>query len=128
VSLKSSLNWGLSDNLKKAFPNVVSVNRPEYEFKGISDPNWVAGFTSGDGSFQIIINQENPAVETGNVRLRFAISLNIREKDLIKGLVLFFKSYDVKSSDLSVNTISKNYYIAGEENKSSIFCAGRQKF
>jgi len=63
----------------------------------------------------IIINQKNPAVETGNVRLRFAINLNIREKDLIKGLVLFFKSYEVKSSELSVNTASKNYYVAGEK-------------
>jgi len=37
VALKSSLNWGLSDSLIKAFPNVVFVDRPEYIFKGISD-------------------------------------------------------------------------------------------
>ena len=111
VALKSSLNWGLSDSLVKAFPNVVSVKRPEYVFESISDPNWVAGFTSGDGSFQIITS---PGNTVSSVRLRFAINLNIREKDLIEGLALFFKSYGTKLSDSSEITISKNYYISGE--------------
>ena len=31
--IKSSINWGLSYNLKKAFPIVVPVNRPEYILK-----------------------------------------------------------------------------------------------
>jgi len=87
VSLKSSLNWGLSDNLKKAFSNVVPINRPEYFFKGITDPFWVAGFTSGDGSFHVITS--NPDVDSGlKVVLRFSINLNIREEDLIKGLAI----------------------------------------
>jgi hypothetical protein len=47
VALRSSLNWGLSDSLKEAFQNIGSVNRPNYVFKGISDPNWLAGFSSG---------------------------------------------------------------------------------
>lgn len=42
IGLKSSLNWGLS--LKEAFPNVTFVIRPEYDFNGIPDPYWVAGF------------------------------------------------------------------------------------
>jgi len=111
VALKGSLNWGLSGSLVKAFPNVVSVKRPEYVFESISDPNWVAGFTSGDGSFQIITG---PGNTVSSVRLRFAINLNIREKDLIEGLVLFFKSYVNKLSDSSEITISRNYYISGE--------------
>ena len=55
IGLKSSLNWGLSDGLKKAFLNVPFVSRPEYKFNGIPDPFWVAGFTSGDGSFHLNI-------------------------------------------------------------------------
>lgn len=116
VALRSSLNWGLSDSLIKAFPSVVTVNRPDYVFKGISDPNWLAGFASGDGSFQIITATENPGANTvPNVRLRFTINLNIREKALIEGLVLFLKSYGApKPSDPSVVANSKNYYISGE--------------
>jgi hypothetical protein len=48
VALISSLNWGLSDSLKEAFSNVTPANRPDYVFKGINDPNWLAGFASGD--------------------------------------------------------------------------------
>ncbi len=113
VALKSSLNWGLSDGLKEAFPNIVTVNRPDYVFKGISDPNWLAGFASGDGSFQIMTATGNSGANTvSNVRLRFTINLNIREKSLIEGLVLFLKSYG--GLNPSVDVISKNYYISGD--------------
>ena len=50
LSLKSSLNLGLSDSLKIAFPNIIKKDRPNYFFKGIPDPYWVSGFASGDGS------------------------------------------------------------------------------
>lgn len=40
VSLKAaSLNLGLSEDLKKAFPNVVPNARSEVEFKAIQDPH-----------------------------------------------------------------------------------------
>ena len=41
ISLKSSLNWGISSSLKEAFPNVSFESRPEYKFNGIPDPFWV---------------------------------------------------------------------------------------
>jgi len=39
VGIKASLNLGLPLNLKEAFPKVVSLNRPEYIFKGITHPD-----------------------------------------------------------------------------------------
>jgi len=39
VSLKASLNLGLSEGLKKAFPNVVPKVRPVVELKAIQDPH-----------------------------------------------------------------------------------------
>jgi len=39
ISLKASLNLGLSEDLKKAFPNFVPKDRPEVEIKAIQDPN-----------------------------------------------------------------------------------------
>jgi len=62
VTLKSSLNWGISDKLIKSFPLVIPVNRLEYKFKGIPDPFWIAGFTSGDGSFQIRLRKLNTKI------------------------------------------------------------------
>jgi hypothetical protein len=38
LDLKTFLNLGLSDKLKKAFPNILPINRPEYTFKGIPNP------------------------------------------------------------------------------------------
>lgn len=38
VALKTSLDLGLSDNLKKAFPNIVPVTRPLVENQEIIDP------------------------------------------------------------------------------------------
>ncbi|KAG0122595.1 hypothetical protein HOY82DRAFT_619860 [Tuber indicum] len=36
VALKANLNWGLSDELKAAFTNTVSVNRPLVENKQVT--------------------------------------------------------------------------------------------
>jgi hypothetical protein len=38
VSLKASLNLGLSDVLKEAFPDTIPKDRPEVELKAIEDP------------------------------------------------------------------------------------------
>lgn len=90
VAIKASLNLGLPSNLKEAFPKVVQLNRPEYTFKGIAHPEWIAGFTSGDGSFNIKVSKFTTNKVGSRVQLRYAIGLNIREKDLIKGLVTYF--------------------------------------
>ena len=39
LELRASLNNGLSPELKEAFPNTNPVIKPEYQFKGIPNPN-----------------------------------------------------------------------------------------
>lgn len=58
VGIKASLNLGLKDALKEAYPNgkEIQVNRPDYGLKGIPDPNGMAGFASGDSSFHVKIS------------------------------------------------------------------------
>lgn len=110
VGIKASLNLGLPDSLKEAFPKVVSVNRPEYTFKGIADPHWVAGFTSGDGSFNIKITNHTTNKLGSRVQLRFSIGLHIREKGLLQGLATFFNlGYSNESKDIKVQEISDKY-------------------
>lgn len=46
VNLKASLNLGLSENLKKDFPDTVMVPRSQVRFEGIPDPNWLSGFAN----------------------------------------------------------------------------------
>ena len=114
VGLKSSLNWGLSKKLVLAFPNAVPVNRPEYKFKGITEPFWVAGFTSGDGSFHFRIIDSK--IRGLRVTLRYSINLHIREKEVIKGIATFFK-LDVPRINLSeTSNISKTDHLVKYKN------------
>ena len=41
IGIKASLNLGLNDSLKNAFPNwkEIQCNKPDYNFQGIPDPN-----------------------------------------------------------------------------------------
>nr|YP_009262041.1 LAGLIDADG endonuclease [Chrysoporthe austroafricana]AMX22116.1 LAGLIDADG endonuclease [Chrysoporthe austroafricana] len=102
VGIKASLNLGLNGSLKEAFPNweELQIDRPSYVFKGILDPNWIAGFASGDSSFNVKISNSPTSLLDKRVQLRFGIGLNIREKALIQYLVAYF--------DLSANL--KNIY------------------
>jgi hypothetical protein len=91
VTLKSSLNWGISYKLTKAFPVVIPVNRLEYKFKGIPDPFWIAGFTSGDGSFQIRLRKLNTNIGY-RVSLLYSFHLHIRDLEVLKGLATYFSN------------------------------------
>jgi hypothetical protein len=51
LSIRASLNWGLSEKLKLEFPEVVPIVRPSYEKIILIEPSWLAGFASGDASF-----------------------------------------------------------------------------
>jgi len=110
VTLKSSLNWGISDKLTKAFPLVIPVNRLEYKFKGIPDPFWIAGFTSGDGSFQIRLRKLNTKIGY-RVSLLYSFHLHIRDLDVLKGLATYF-------SNNSKNLISNEKKVGISEDKS----------
>ena len=68
INIRASINLGLSENLKTAFPDTVPVLRPIIEKKNpiIPDPEWVAGFTTGEGCFFIenLKSKNTKSVET----------------------------------------------------------------
>jgi hypothetical protein len=55
VSIRASMNLGLSDELKVAFPDIIPVPRPLIKEKKINNPNWLAGFIYGEGCFFLLI-------------------------------------------------------------------------
>lgn len=55
VNIRASMNLGLSVGLKEAFPNTIPVARPLVVDLEIKDPQWVAGFASGEACFFIKI-------------------------------------------------------------------------
>nr|YP_009517167.1 LAGLIDADG homing endonuclease [Blastosporella zonata]YP_009517206.1 LAGLIDADG homing endonuclease [Blastosporella zonata]AYE93090.1 LAGLIDADG homing endonuclease [Blastosporella zonata]AYE93091.1 LAGLIDADG homing endonuclease [Blastosporella zonata] len=125
VSLKTSLNWGIStamrENLTKNFPSTLAfgllrakakvkqaspVNSLEYKFKGIPDPYWIAGFTSGDGSFQIRLRKLNTNIGH-RVSLLYSFHLHIRDLDVLKGLANYFNNREnLISNDKKVSISS----------------------
>ena len=90
VAIRASMNRGLSEKVKLAFPDVVPVVRPIVENPRIPDPNWIAGFTSGEGCFYVNIIQD-PRYKTGfQVKLKFQITQHSRDEHLIKSLIYYF--------------------------------------
>jgi len=85
LSLKYNLNKGLPDKLKKAFPNILPVNRPEYKFISIPNPFWFSGFASGDSTFSISIEKSSNKLGK-RVRLIFGTCLHIRDKEILLGM------------------------------------------
>ena len=86
LSIRATMNLGLPEELKIAFPNIIPALRPVVIAKNIKDPNWVAGFVSADGTF--IISIYNRDIKTRSaVRLMFKITQHSRDEALLKSLV-----------------------------------------
>lgn len=55
VSIKASLNKGLPEKLKVAYPEIIPVSKPEVKLSENIDKNWLAGFVDAEGSFVVSI-------------------------------------------------------------------------
>lgn len=90
VGIRASINLGLSASLKAAFPNVTPVERLEVKDQKIQDPNWLAGFVSGDGCFLIRIRIYEGITKTGfTPKLEFKVTQHLREEQLMRSLEQF---------------------------------------
>jgi hypothetical protein len=89
VNIRASLNLGLSDVLKSAFPNYIPVKRSLITNQQIPHPQWVAGFVSGEGCFFIKITKGRNKSGVG-VQILFQVAQHIRDTKLLKNLISFF--------------------------------------
>ena len=90
LSIKASMNLGLSDELKISFPDIKPRSRPSHKSvidSNIIDPNWIAGLASGDGCFHISIRNSPTAKLGKSVVLKFHIVQHSRDIELIKLLI-----------------------------------------
>ena len=74
INIKGSMNLGLSDFLKSEFLNFSPVKRPVINTENIPDNNWIAGFVSGEGNFDVQITRSSKMNIGHQVRLRFRIT------------------------------------------------------
>jgi hypothetical protein len=97
VAIKAAINRGLSDELKAAFPNIVPMIRPLIVEQVIKNPNWVSGFTSGEGCF--LINIYKSLTKLGeSVKLIFTLTQHSKHELLMKSLIEFFGAGNVYKS------------------------------
>ena len=93
INKRASMNWGLSDQLKKAFPETIPVIREEkvnnYNTLVHSKP-WIAGFSTGESNFFMAINKSKTK-DNIYASLRFSIAQDLRNVDLLESFVDFFK-------------------------------------
>src|ERR1700759_328513 len=104
VALKYNLNKGLNDDLLKAFPNIIPVARPHYNFNEIPDPFWISGFISGDSTFCVSIEKSNNKIGK-RVRLIFGTCLHIRDKTLLISIANYFQILNKARSEEINNNI-----------------------
>lgn len=136
VAIKASLNLGLSDELKLAFPEVVPIQRPLIENQKIKDPHWLAGFSSGEGCFNVRFKKLDKFLLGGcpQTILTFKLVQHYRDKELIESIVEYLNCGSVykdsgtvqyvvtKFSDLFEKLIPffDKYNIIGIKNKDYI--------
>jgi LAGLIDADG endonuclease len=92
VNIKASLNTGLTDILKEAFPHTLPAHTLEnchITLHNYINHDWMAGFCSGESNF--FISTQKSKTNSGLITsLRFSISQNSRDLLLLNSFVDFF--------------------------------------
>ena len=93
VNIRASMNKGHTPVLKAAFPNTIPAPRVLIEDKKIKDPNWLTGFSAGEGCFFIDISKSLGYKLEARVKLRFTITQHSRDIGLMNRLVQFLINF-----------------------------------
>lgn len=84
ISIRASMNKGLTSTLKTVFPNIIPVERPIIELQVIKDPWWLVGFIDGEGCFYVKVRKSAKYTTGFQVGLAFSISQHSRDSSLLK--------------------------------------------
>jgi len=90
ASIKATLNRGLSDELKVAFPVLNPLARPLVEIPKIIPEEWISGFTSGEGCFKVTLKKSLTTKVGFKVLLVFQITQHSRDEMLMESLISYF--------------------------------------
>lgn len=108
ISVKASINRGLSDTLIDSFPNIQVVDRPVIETTEIPNPNWVAGFSAAESCFDFNIIKKITAKLGYQTQLRFIISQHVRDRALLGLIVSYLNCGTIQTSRDTVE-----FYVSG---------------
>ena len=94
INIKASMNLGLSEMLKSEFDGYIPVKRPVINHNVILDPNWISGFVSAEGNFDVRMPSTKSKLGY-RVQLRFRISQHDRDLKLMEKIVEYFGSGNI---------------------------------
>jgi hypothetical protein len=111
LSIKAVLNNGLSTQLETAFPNIIPYLRPEVLTHPIKEPQWVAGFTEGEGCFNVSVRKSNSTKSGVQVILRYKITQHVRDSVLVSNFIEYFGcgNFTVRPNNTACDFIVSNF-------------------
>jgi hypothetical protein len=98
LSIRASMNLGLSDSLKEAFPGIVPVVRPEVINDKVFQPQWLSGFISGEGCFFVNLSKSDTNLIGYKVSLLFTLTQHSRDLELLESIKEYLGCGAVKQS------------------------------
>jgi hypothetical protein len=100
LSIKASINKGLTGTLKSIFPDIVPVERPIIKNQMIKSPLWWIGFVDGEGCFYLKITRKK------QILLSFSITQHCRDKDLFNIIKDYLACGVIEEISTRPNTIN----------------------
>lgn len=100
INLKASMNLGISEAIKSEFSLITPVKRPVIQIQSIPDPQWISGFVSGDGNFDVGI-RESKSIVGYRVYLRFRITQHAKDIKLMELIINYLGAGRVEKDSKS---------------------------
>ena len=88
VSIRASLNKGLTEELKHSFPDTVLSLKSLTTNTQILNPNWISGFVTAEGCFRVD-SYTSPTKVGYAVVLNFYITQHIRDTELMENIAKY---------------------------------------
>jgi hypothetical protein len=92
INIKASMNFGIKNNLKKEFNKITPVERQIIYTNNIPNPNWLSGFITGEGNFQVWIGDSKSHKLKYQVQLMFRIGQHEKDKKLMELLIKYLSA------------------------------------
>lgn len=106
VSIKASVNLGLSPELESAFPGIMPAIRPGLDNQKIYK-DWMRGFASAEGCFAVIF-PKSLSSKSVKVQLVFQLTQHSRDEKLMRSFIDYFDCGSVyKDANNFVFRVSK---------------------
>ena len=104
LSIRASMNKGLTSKLKTIFPDIVGVERPIINNQIIKSPLWLVGFVDGEGCFYLKITKNK------QINLVFSISQHYRDAGLFNVIKNYLNCGIIEEVPTRPNTVNLVVY------------------